>query len=102
MSDLAVEVIQAIIIDGVSKSFGKPPKRTDALIEVSLSVQPGQVTGLIGPDAAGKTTLMRLICGLLTADAGTLTVLGFNAPPRRCACKQTSGTCRSTSDCTKT
>ncbi|OZB84158.1 MAG: ABC transporter ATP-binding protein [Halothiobacillus sp. 13-55-253] len=69
----------AIIIDGLSKSFGKPPKRTDALIDVSLSVRPGQVTGLIGPDAAGKTTLMRLICGLLTADAGTITVLGFNA-----------------------
>lgn len=69
----------AIITDGLHKSFGKAPRRTDAVVDVSLRVVPGQVTGLIGPDGAGKTTLMRLIAGLLTPDSGTLTVLGLDA-----------------------
>ncbi len=69
----------AIITDGLHKSFGKAPRRTDAVVNVSLRVVPGQVTGLIGPDGAGKTTLMRLIAGLLTPDSGTLTVLGLDA-----------------------
>lgn len=74
----AVEETRAIIAEGVYKSFGKSPRRTDAVVDVSLRVVPGQVTGLIGPDGAGKTTLMRLISGLLTPDSGTLTVLGID------------------------
>lgn len=69
----------AIIAEGLHKSFGKAPRRTDALVNVYLRIVPGQVTGLIGPDGAGKTTLMRLVAGLLTPDSGTLTVLGLNA-----------------------
>jgi ABC-2 type transport system ATP-binding protein len=47
-----------------------------ALDGVSLAVQPGTLAALVGPDGAGKTTLIRLIAGLMPADAGTLTVLG--------------------------
>jgi len=43
-----------------------------------LTVAAGQVTGLIGPDGAGKTTFMRLAAGLLRADAGTIEVLGLD------------------------
>ncbi len=49
-----------------------------ALDDVSLSVRPGAITALVGPDGAGKTTLLRLTAGLLTADSGTLTVLGID------------------------
>ncbi|MGH8172666.1 MAG: ATP-binding cassette domain-containing protein, partial [Rhodanobacteraceae bacterium] len=42
----------------------------------SLTARAGQITALVGPDGAGKTTFMRMICGLLEADGGTLTVLG--------------------------
>lgn len=73
------EQTQAIIAEGVHKSLGKAPRRTDAVVDVSMRVMPGQVTGLIGPDGAGKTTLMRMIAGLLKPDAGTLTVLGIDA-----------------------
>ncbi|MHB8920271.1 MAG: ATP-binding cassette domain-containing protein [Halothiobacillus sp.] len=69
----------ALVAEGLHKSFGKAPKRTNAVTDVSLRVPLGQVTGLIGPDGAGKTTLMRLIAGLLTPDSGTLTVLGTDA-----------------------
>ena len=62
----------AIDVAGVSKRYG----RTTALDNVSLTVQPGEMFGLIGSDGAGKTTLIRLMCGLLRPDAGRVQVLG--------------------------
>ncbi len=65
---------EAIIISHVSKSYG----RVKALQDVSLSVSKGEIFGLIGPDGAGKTSLFRILCTLLLADAGTATVDGFD------------------------
>jgi ABC-2 type transport system ATP-binding protein len=64
----------AIALDHITKRYG----RTTALGDVSLSVETGEMFGLIGPDGAGKTTTIRLICGLLKADAGTARVLGLD------------------------
>lgn len=61
-------------MDGVTYAFGTRP----ALRDISAIVQPGMVTGLIGPDAAGKTTLLRLLAGLLTPQQGRVEVLGFD------------------------
>lgn len=49
-----------------------------AIDALSLSVRCGELTALVGPDGAGKTTLMRLFAGLLKPDAGTLSVLGID------------------------
>jgi len=49
-----------------------------ALDDISLEAGPGELTALVGPDGAGKTTLMRLAAGLLRADAGSLAVLGVD------------------------
>ncbi len=49
-----------------------------ALDGVSLEARHGELTALVGPDGAGKTTLMRLAAGLLRADAGSLKVLGID------------------------
>ena len=49
-----------------------------ALDRVSLSVPRGQLTALVGPDGAGKTTLMRMMAGLLAPDEGSLHVLGLD------------------------
>jgi ABC-2 type transport system ATP-binding protein len=62
----------ALTIDRVSKRFGQ----TVALREVSLSVARGEMFGLIGPDGAGKTTTIRLLCGLIRPDGGGIGVLG--------------------------
>ncbi len=62
----------------VSKSFVSSGRRIQALHAVDLQVKRGIVTGLIGPDAAGKTTLMRLAAGLLHPDHGQLSVLGLD------------------------
>ncbi|MGH7844529.1 MAG: ATP-binding cassette domain-containing protein, partial [Candidatus Binatia bacterium] len=49
-----------------------------ALDGVSLEAAPATLSALVGPDGAGKTTLIRLAAGLLSADAGELTVLDIN------------------------
>ncbi len=69
----------AITLSAVSKSFRRAGRKIAALDSVSLAIQPGQVTGLIGPDGAGKTTLMRLVAGLLLPDEGRIHVLGIDA-----------------------
>ena len=50
-----------------------------ALDDVSFQAERGTLSALVGPDGAGKTTLIRLSCGLISPDAGTLTVLGFDS-----------------------
>jgi ABC-2 type transport system ATP-binding protein len=64
----------AITLDRVSKRYG----RTEAVRELSVSVEPGEMFGVIGPDGAGKTTMIRLICGLLPPDAGSVRVLDLD------------------------
>ncbi len=65
-----------VFLDGVVKRFGDGPA---ALDEVSGSVRGGEITGLVGPDGAGKTTLIRLLTGLMQPDKGRITVLGYDA-----------------------
>jgi ABC-2 type transport system ATP-binding protein len=69
----------ALILRDVHKYFDSGDERITALDGVNITVQPGGVTGLIGPDGAGKTTLMRLCCGLLTLDGGSVQTLGIDA-----------------------
>lgn len=69
----------ALQVDKLSKSFRSDGRLVQALSNVSFRVRHGRVTGLIGPDSAGKTTLMRLAAGLLAPDTGSITVLGKNA-----------------------
>jgi len=69
----------ALEVSGVSKTFHVGTRLVPALQQVGFRVRHGLVTGLVGPDAAGKTTLMRLAAGLLVPDAGSITVLGMDA-----------------------
>jgi ABC-2 type transport system ATP-binding protein len=68
-----------LVADGLRKTFRVGGRSVTALDGVALSVQPGAVTGLIGPDGAGKTTFMRLAAGLLVPDEGRIAVLGLDA-----------------------
>jgi len=61
-------------ITGLRKCFGKHVAVDDA----TLSVHPGQVVGLLGPNGAGKTTLIKTALGLLRADAGQVTICGYD------------------------
>lgn len=53
-------------------------KTTRAVDALNLSIQPGRLFGLVGPDGAGKTTTLRLLAGLLDLSAGSATVAGFD------------------------
>lgn len=62
----------AVVFERVSRRYGT----VEAVRDLTLSIRAGEMFGLIGPDGAGKTTSIRMLCGLLRADAGTIRVLG--------------------------
>ncbi len=70
----ARETDNIIAVRNVTKRYGK----MKALDGVTLDVTRGSVTALLGPNGAGKTTLVRIMTTLLTADAGQVTVAGFD------------------------
>ena len=62
----------SIVVQNVVKRFAD----TVALTGISANILPGRLTGLVGPDGAGKTTLMRLMAGLLRPSEGAISILG--------------------------
>ena len=66
--------MSAIEFAGVHKAYGA----VRALDALSFTVPPGEMFGLIGPDGAGKTTAIRIACGLLRADGGSVRVKGHD------------------------
>jgi len=63
-----------IDVHELTKVFGKKT----VVDKVSLSVREGEIYGFLGPNGSGKTTTIRMLCGLLTPDAGEGTCLGFD------------------------
>ncbi|MFM5893919.1 MAG: ABC transporter ATP-binding protein, partial [Novosphingobium sp.] len=77
----------AIAVHGLTKRFGA---RT-VVDNVDLTVQPGRICGFLGPNGSGKTTTLRMICGLLLPDAGEGEVLGLDLRTQRHAIKAQIG-----------
>ena len=67
-------MVEAIRTEGLVKTFGK----TRALDGLDMAVETGEVHGFLGPNGAGKTTTIRVLLGLMNADAGTVRLLGEN------------------------
>lgn len=65
-----------IVLDSLVKRF--PGLEKPALAPLSVTIRAGSVTGLVGPDGAGKTTLMRILAGLMRQDDGRVQVLGLD------------------------
>jgi ABC-2 type transport system ATP-binding protein len=78
---------RVIAVEGLSKSFGA--KRV--VDNVSIDVRRGQVFGFLGPNGSGKTTTIRLLCGLLTPDEGSGTCLGYDIRGEQAAIKRRVG-----------
>jgi len=72
----AVSPLHDVVIDvhGLTKSFGE---RT-VVRDLSMQVKRGTIFGFLGPNGSGKTTTIRMLCGLLTPDRGSGTCLGFD------------------------
>lgn len=79
---------ELVRLSGVTKRFGG---RSPALDAISGSILGGEITGLVGPDGAGKTTLIRLMTGLMLPDSGTVEVLGFDTAKNPAAIQASIG-----------
>jgi len=76
-----------IEVDQLSKSYGA----TDAIKDVTFTVEPGEILGFLGPNGAGKTTTMRILTGYLPATAGTARVAGKDVHAASMAVRQSIG-----------
>ena len=79
--------MKAIEVEHITKTYN----RVKALDDVSFSVDKGEVFGLIGPDGAGKTTMFRILCTLVPADSGTVTVDGLDTASQLTAIRSRVG-----------
>ena len=77
----------AIDVHGLNKSYGDK----HVVQDVSLAVAPGRICGFLGPNGSGKTTTLRMICGLLTPDSGSGTCLGLDIRKQSDAIKRQTG-----------
>src|SRR5436189_6448748 len=64
----------AIDVRGMTKRFGP----LTAVDQIDLQVRSGEICGFLGPNGSGKTTTLRMLCGLLTPDSGSGHCLGFD------------------------
>src|SRR5690606_21974788 len=77
----------AIDVEGLTKRFGAKTVVDD----FSMQVPRGQIYGFLGPNGSGKTTTIRMLCGLLTPDAGRGTCLGYDIPTQAALIKREVG-----------
>jgi ABC-2 type transport system ATP-binding protein len=77
----------AIITYDLKKSFGE----ITALNGVSFDVKKNEIFGIVGPDGAGKTTTIRILCGLLRPDSGNASILGFDLDKQKDKIKKEIG-----------
>src|SRR5213075_956435 len=81
MSELAIDV------HGLNKSFGNK----HVVKDFSLQVKRGEIYGFLGPNGSGKTTSIRMLCGLLKPDSGSDTCLGYDVVRETTAIKREVG-----------
>ena len=71
---MATEIIIPLDVQGLTKRFGS----FTAVDHVAFTVQPGEVIGYLGPNGSGKTTTIRMLCGLLIPTEGTAKIMGID------------------------
>lgn len=76
-----------IDVQGITKAFGEKV----VVNNISMQVRPGEIYGFLGPNGSGKTTFLRMLCGLLTPDAGSGTCLGYDIIKQPAAIKNQVG-----------
>ena len=77
----------AIDVHDLNKRFGDK----HVVKDVSLQVRPGEIFGFLGPNGSGKTTCIRMMCGLLTPDSGSGTCLGYDIVRQSAEVKRRTG-----------
>ena len=70
--------MKSIIVNNLTKTYGKGKEKVLAVDDVSFDVNPGEIFGLIGPDGAGKTSIFRMLTTVLLPDSGSASIEGFD------------------------
>jgi ABC-2 type transport system ATP-binding protein len=82
----------AIILDNVVKTFSEGLKdRLVAVDHLSFSIERGEIFSLVGPDGAGKTTTIRMMCGILAPTEGSISLLGYDIRKQKSEVKKHIG-----------
>jgi len=89
---------EVIRLEGLAKRFGP----VTAVAGVSLSVSKGEIFGLVGPDGAGKTTVIRMLTGVIAPSAGKAVLLGHDVAREAAELRSQVGYMASDSRCTAT
>jgi ABC-2 type transport system ATP-binding protein len=79
--------MEMLRIDNISKRFG----HHQAVDNISLTVEQGEIYGFLGPNGAGKTTTIKMIAGLLQPDRGAISINGADLAQQPARCKQQTG-----------
>ncbi len=83
---------EAIILNNIVKIFGDgQEERVTAVDHVSLTVNRGEIFSLVGPDGAGKTTSIRMMCGILPPTEGSISLLGYDIRKQKSEIKKHIG-----------
>ena len=77
----------AVEVSSLTKSFGE----MHAVRNLDLVASPGEMLAIVGPDGAGKTTLIRMLCGIIKPDSGSITLLGLDLAQNLAAIKPRIG-----------
>lgn len=85
--EVAGETGYAVDVQGLTKSFGGKVVVSD----VSMRIRQGEIYGFLGPNGSGKTTTLRMLCGLLRPDRGSGTALGYDITRQNAAIKRRVG-----------
>ncbi|MFE4106294.1 ABC transporter ATP-binding protein [Almyronema epifaneia] len=78
----------ALAVHHLRKSYGRGKKRFEAVRDVSLTIQAGEVLAFLGPNGAGKTTTIKMIAGLIRPDSGQVRIAGLDPHRQSRALKQ--------------
>ena len=70
--------MKSIIVNNLTKTYGKKTEKVLAVDDVSFDVNPGEIFGLIGPDGAGKTSIFRMLTTVLLPDYGSASIESFD------------------------
>src|SRR4030042_5753294 len=76
-----------IEVKNLTKTYGK----TRAIDDISFEVAKGEIFGVVGPDGAGKTTLMRILTGVSDKDSGKISIMNLDADIARDKIKENTG-----------
>jgi ABC-2 type transport system ATP-binding protein len=78
MTDVAPAREPAVVTESLRKTFGKMV----AVDDLTMTIATGEVFGLLGPNGSGKTTTIRMLCGLMEPSGGRATVVGYDVATR--------------------